>query len=99
MCAVRGSVADDADTSPGGASMVAVAGELADVVARSVACPLAGLVAPDASRVYGVLSRAVNTLGMLAAAVLGRVQAEGVWAVTPEGRACLMVCVGGGPRL
>ena len=81
-----GRVADDADTTPGGPSITALAGELADVVARLVACPVTALVEPDASRVHAAVRAAREALGVVEAAVLGRVEVDGRWATTADGR-------------
>lgn len=60
---------------------------LAGLTAELASAPLDDLVEPHASRAHATLRQAQDTLGLVAARVLARVEAEGAWATTPKGRA------------
>ncbi len=69
-----------------GGSIAELADRLSALVAELVACSVVDLVEPEASRVHGEVHRAVDALGIVAARVLARVEADGRWATTPAGR-------------
>lgn len=67
--------------------VIAAVDRLVALVSDLAACPVDGLVEPDASRAHASLRRAQDALGVVAARVLARVEADGGWATTPKGRA------------
>lgn len=76
---------DDGASAPR-ASLVALVEDLAAMAARVAQYPVAGLVEPDASTVHAALRRVQDQVGIAAARVLARVEADGRWATTRAGR-------------
>jgi hypothetical protein len=70
----------------GGGEVVALVARLTELTARLAACPVAGVVEPEASRAHAALRRAIDSLGVTAARLLARVEADGRWATTRTGR-------------
>lgn len=67
-------------------TLVAVTDRLTALVAELAACPATDLVEPEVSRVHAALRRAQDTVGVVAAHVLARVEADGSWATSRSGR-------------
>jgi hypothetical protein len=67
-------------------SIAAATDRLTDVVTELVACSVTTLEEPEASRVHAALRRAHDTLGIVAARVLARIEDDGRWATTSAGR-------------
>lgn len=74
-------------TSIGPRGPVELADRLGAIVAELAECSLSGLVEPEASRVHATLRRAQNAIGIAAAKVLARIEADGRWSTTAVGRA------------
>lgn len=65
-----------------GCELVSSVDRLSVVMAELAACSVAHLVEPDASRVHAALRAAQDAIGLVAAKVLGRIEADGRWATT-----------------
>lgn len=82
-----GSGASAPGTTPGPGAAVAEAIErLGALVTEVAALPIEDLAEPHASHAHATLRRAQDALGVVAARLLARIEADGRWATTPTGR-------------